>query len=519
MAAVDITCPHCNRNQKVAEHRLNESVYCLVCQQLITDVYLYKVAPKQQELTIKLKGRIVSEFGTTKLDELKSKSDEYTGKFEPVDDDEESDEVDKLEETTRLFETSNYRALPDRKKLSTAARTYLIGGVVVAVLTAGVTILGVTMLSDDGPGTDEIGATGADGAHIERYPTGAKKAEWRVVSVGGVELIEGAWREWHEDGRDKTIGSYIHGEKVGVWRAWHANGQPALEAKYESGKETGPWTEWHANGRKAVEGNYIDGSKHGEWRTWFREGGFATFEAYENGLPVGDWVNWYENGIEKLRGTYVGGVREGRWTAFHDNGTEERVEFWKGGQLEGETWGNHRNQRKRFEGRWMQGRCEGPWTWWHTSGNRERSGEFKEGLEEGLWQEWYLSGVLKLKGEFAKGRRAGQWEEFDEDGGLLCRSRYEDGTEISRQWFFRGLEVTRHAENFPNGNVRNEWSTAIRADGSEVRHGHERTYYSNGALAESGLWADGERDGPWRTFDEAGNTLSEELWSKGKKTE
>src|SRR5919108_4567702 len=114
MAAVDITCPHCNRNQKVAEHRLKETVYCLLCQQLITDVYLYKVAPKQQELTIKLKGRIVSEFGTTKLDELKSKSDEYTGRFEPVDD-EDSGEVDKLEETTRLFDTGAFHALPERK--------------------------------------------------------------------------------------------------------------------------------------------------------------------------------------------------------------------------------------------------------------------------------------------------------------------------------------------------------------------------------------------------------------------
>jgi antitoxin component YwqK of YwqJK toxin-antitoxin module len=518
MAAVDITCPHCNRNQKVAEHRLQESVYCLVCQQLITDVYLYKVAPKQQELTIKLKGRIVSEFGTTKLDELKSKSDEYTSKFEPVDD-EESDEVDKLEETTRLFDTGGYRALPERKKLSTAAKTYLIGGVVVAVLTACVTILGVTMLSDDAPATGEIDATGTDGAHVERYPSGAKKAEWRVVSAGGVELIEGAWREWHEDGSDKTIGNYVHGEKVGVWRAWHANGQPALEAKYESGKETGPWIEWHANGRKAVEGAYISGSKHGEWRTWFKDGGYATIEAYDNGLPVGDWVSWHENDFEKLRGTYANGLREGRWVSFHDTGTEEQVENWKGGLLDGDSVAYHRNQRKSFEGRWVHGRREGPWTWWYSNGNQQRSGEFKEGLEEDLWQEWYPSGVLKLKGEFDKGRRIGQWQEFDEDGSLVCRRNHEDGTEVSQHWYFRGVEVARHAENFPNGNVRAEWSTITGADGIERRHGHERTYYSNGALAESGVWADGERDGRWRTFDEAGNTLSEELWSKGKKIE
>ena len=517
MAAVDITCPHCNRAQKVAEHRLTESVYCLACQQLITDVYLYKIAPKAPELTIKLKGRIISEFGTTKLDELKSKSDEYTGKFEPVNED-DSDEFEARDDTTRGFESSGYQAAPKRSKLSTAARTYLIGGIVVAVLAAVITVIGVAMMSDD-VNTGEIEARSADGTRTERYPSGARKAEWRVISAGGVEMIEGQWQEWHEDGAVMTLGNYANGEKVGDWRGWHANGKPSFEGRFEAGKEVGRWTEWHANGRKSVEGAYVASGKQGEWRTWFKDGGYASLEAYDQGVPVGDWVSWYENGKEKLRGTYVNGLREGTWSAFHDNGTEDRIEGWKGGVLHGESWGSYRDRQRSFQGRWDQGRRDGEWSWWHANGKLQRKGTFIEGLEQDYWQEWHQSGALKEKGAYSKGRPIGTWEEYDEDGSLAGRREYTEDAETTQTWFFRGVEVQRHTETFPDGSVRAEWSTTTTPEGIERRHGRQRTYYSTGVLAESGAWLNGEREGTWRTYDANGTTLTEETWANGKKVE
>lgn len=516
MAAVDITCPHCSSNQKVAEHRLKESVYCLKCQQLITDVYLYKVAPKQQELTIKLKGRIVSEFGTTKLSELKSKSDEYTGRFEPVDED-DSDEVEQVDETTRIFETSTYQELPRRQRMSTAAKTYLIGGIVVAALTICVTVLGITLLAKEEQVADNIESVSADGARLERYPNGATKAEWRVVNVGGVDLIDGAWQEWHDDGSKKALGKYVRGDRVGDWRAWHPDGQPALDAKYEAGKPVGPWLEWHANGRKAVEGAYKDGEKNGEWRTWFSNGGYATLEKYELGQPVGDWVTWYPDGKVRMQGAYVAGLRDGRWATFHDNDAEESVEFWKEGVLNGESWGGHRNRQKSFQGTWAKGRREGTWSWWYTNGRLERQGAYEEGLEDGLWQEWYATSEPRRKGSYEKGRRTGTWQEFEEDGSLACRTEYLEGAQISERWYFRGDEVIPRRETFPDGSPKLQWTTRIADDGSEVRHGRQKTYYSNGGVAESGTWANGKRDGIWQTYDEAGNLLSEETWKHGEK--
>jgi len=515
MAAVEITCPHCNRPQKVAEHRLTETVYCLVCQQLITDVYLYKVAPKAQELTIKLKGRIVSEFGTTNLTDLKSKSDDYTGRFEPVDD-EDSRLIPKSDDTTRVFDTRSYRAEPSRPRLSTAAKTYLIGGVVVAVLACVVTFVGVSLLAKDQAAVREIDAASADGARLERYPSGAKKAEWRVVRSGGMDLFDGAWQEWHEDGSKKLVGNYAMGNKVGRWQGWHANGQLSFECMYVNGAESGPWLEWHPDGRRAAEGAYVDGKKDGEWRTWNALGGYASFASYQMGTPVGDWVQWHPNGQVKLQGSYVDGSQHGRWVAFYDNGVEERVEYWQGGLLHGPTSGLHRNRAKHFEGNWQDGVRQGDWSWWYDNGRLQTVGTFLGGLEDGSWTEWYSTGDVKLRGRYEQGRRVGDWEEFDEEKSLAARRTYVEGDLTAEVHFFRGTEVQRRVEEFPDGKPQSLWTVVVR-DGAELLHGFHKTWYSNGVLAESGVYINGQRDGVWRTWDQAGLLLSEDTWQNGKK--
>lgn len=520
MAAVEITCPHCNRRQKVAEHRLTETVYCLMCQQLITDVYLHKVEPKQQELNIKLKGRLVSEFGTTKLEELKSKSDDYTGRFEPVEEKEDSTQVRAIEETTIRFESGTYNALPpSHRKLSTAARTYLIGGVVMALLTTAAMITGVMLLDDTQVKKDEIETIGAEGERIERWPSGAVKAQWHAITVDGQEVPDGAWREWHEAGEDKTAGQYQAGKKVGAWRGWHVNHQLAFEGNYTDGKQTGTWTEWHANGRKASEGAYVAGQKHGEWRTWHATGGFESSSRFEHSQPVGAWVSWFEDGRVRNSGEYEDGRKVGRWIVYHDNGIEELSEYWEKGVLQGETYGNFRNRQQSFKGQWSNGLRNGEWIWWHTTGVQAKRGSYQDGLEQGEWTEWYDIDVLRLKGEYNKGMRVGEWQEFDEDGNLSARRTYKEGMLTRETFFFRSVQVQHRQEQYPDGSLSMEWTVTVADDGTEILHGYQRSYYRNGRLAELGAYVRGEKDGPWSTWDEVGNLLTKEVFQQGKKVQ
>jgi antitoxin component YwqK of YwqJK toxin-antitoxin module len=121
-----------------------------------------------------------------------------------------------------------------------------------------------------------------------------------------------------------------------------------------------------------------------------------------------------------------------------------------------------------------------------------------------------------MQGSYEKGRRTGTWQEFDENESLSCRTEYIEGAQTAQHWYFRGDEVTLRTEVFPDGTQRAQWTTYVK-DGSEVRHGRQRTYYSNGTLAETGIWVNGKRDGIWKSFDEAGNPLTEETWKDGVK--
>jgi len=519
MATVEITCPHCNRRQKVAEHRLAETVYCLVCQQLITDVYLYKVEPEKVELNIKLKGRLVSEFGTTKLEDLKSRSDEYTGKFDPVDDEREDDTG--REETTRLFESGMYAAMPDnkRKKLSTAAMTYLVGSGIMLVLAIGVTVLGVTMMHGDDSSVATIDTAGKEGMRVERYDSGQKKAEWHVSQVDGESVPDGIWQEWYETGEKKLQGTYSRGLKVGAWTGWHTNGKESLSGTYVNGKEEGEWTEWHSNGKQSAHGHYVDGEKDGEWRTRYPDGTFESVEDFDKGTPIGQWVTWYQNGTRKSHGEYRNGVREGRWVRYHDNSEEELSEVWHNGQLDGETYGAYRNRQRKFEGHWDTGKRTGAWIWWHRNGDPAKKGQYRDGVEQGLWKEWHPGGVLSSEGSYDAGLRVGEWCWYDEDGNLSIRRKYTEGRLDSESYYFRNTGVDRRATEYPDGTLKSEWTVLPADDGTEIRHGYEREFFKDGSLKQLGVYIKGNKEGPWRTWDEVGNLLSETNFKDGKPVE
>ncbi|MEZ5994082.1 MAG: hypothetical protein R3E76_17240 [Planctomycetota bacterium] len=516
MATVEIICPHCNRKQKVADHRLAETVYCLVCQQLITDVYLYKVEPPKPELSIKLKGRLVSEFGTTKLEDLKSRSDEYTGKFEPVDEEQEDDTA--LEESNRLFDSGMYAAVPEsRRKLSTAAKTYLTGGAILLALATGVTVLGVTMLQGDDAKIDTLDIAGQEGTRTEKYDNGQIKAEWHVTQLGGEGVPDGVWREWHETGEKKLQGTYALGNKVGEWIGWHTNGQQSLSAHYVAGRESGTWTEWHANGRKSLEGDYVDGAKDGDWRTWYPSGAFETVERYDKGEPVGQWVVWFEDGARKTHGEYKDGLREGFWVTHHDNTVEELSEVWHRGLLDGETYGFYRNRQQRFRGQWTQGKRVGEWTWWHTNGNEAKKGSYQDGAEQGVWKEWHAGGALKSRGSYEAGQRVGEWRWYEEDGSVAIVRGYDAGRMTTEQYFFRDTEVEYKKTLNEDGTLRSDWTVIPGA--TPVRHGYERVYYPDGSLKSQGVYIKGLKEGAWRSWDEVGNLTEATTFRNGQPVE
>ena len=528
MAAADVLCPHCKSKQKVPEHRLTESVICLSCQQTIVEPWQYKIrSDTGMELAIKLKGRLVSEFGTTKLDEVKSKADDYTGHFDPVDDEEEfaddtgtktrtktqTDLPQSRGATTLMLESGMYAALPSKARLSTAAKTYIIAGVVIALLTAGVVTLGVMLLDDGDQKTSEIHASGAEGERVETYPNGSVKAKWNVAVIDGLEQQHGPYQEFYVGGKQKVLGSYAEGLRVGTWTSWHENGRKESEVAYKDGKEDGTWTAWHSNGKEAGKGEYIDGKKDGEWRTWHRDGRMASSSRFENGKPIGEWVEWHPDGERKSQGQHKDGFKEGRWIYLRDNGSIELEENWTRGVLNGESYGQHRDRGDAFRGDWDKGLRQGVWTWWHINGRMQKRGEYADGKEIGPWNSWHPNGQVRETGRYEAGRKQGTWEEYDEDGELVARREYANDMIANEQHYYRGTEVQLRTRT--DGAVLISQWTVLAGDGGDVKHGYEHSFHPNGERAESGAWVNGKRDGLWRTWNEQGDLKKATNWKDG----
>jgi hypothetical protein len=310
LAAVEIICPHCNGKQKVTESRLAETVICLHCNQVITDAYLYKVQPPPPELAIAMKGKLVTDFGTTQLEDLESKADAYTGRNEDRRRPESSDFQALGETTARLSATLQYRA-PQRRTTS-GKRVYAIFGVLIAVGVIGIGYVASETFLKGGPSQTQV--LGGTPERIQHYPAGQIQSRVGIARLeGGGEVPHGTYNEYFATGEKKVVGTYDMGRRVGIWREWHDNGRPAAEISYNDDRLDGPYKRWFTGGRPAVDGAYVDGRRDGEWREWHSNGNMARSERYELGDPVGIWTTWHANATRHVYGVHDSMGRNGRW--------------------------------------------------------------------------------------------------------------------------------------------------------------------------------------------------------------
>ncbi|MCC6466172.1 MAG: toxin-antitoxin system YwqK family antitoxin [Planctomycetes bacterium] len=508
----EITCPHCQGKQRIVEERLTGTVVCMLCNQQIVDAYLYKVAPKHMELAVALKGKLVTDFGTTILENVEAKSDAYTGRKPTDKQGPKSQDLQALDRFAAPVTSSGY--VPTNRKLSSAARTYVIGGVVILVVLAGVGVGLWQYVASQTNSASLRTVGGGDGKHIDRYPSGLTRAEWMTIKTPDGEVMHGAWAEWYETGAKKEIGTYDTGVKTGEWTGFHESGAVRYKGIYEKDEKHGRWLEYHPDGSKAGEGMWNHGQNDGEWREWHPNGKLKKVEYYEQGVPRGVWATWHPNSERQSTGEYKNGRKHGRWVTYTESGIEDFSQTWADGRLEGPTHGCHPNTQRSFEGQWAAGLQAGTWRWWHENGQLKREGQYLEGKEAGEWQEWHPGGGLKAKGRYDAGNQTGEWTELDERGDLVTTRTYTDGQVTGESLAFKGRPVERRQANWPDG-TRSQEGTVLVVDGRDVQHGWWRGWHENGQLAEEGLWLDGRKEGLWVAFDSNGIQYSKLTYKNG----
>ncbi|MDC1141763.1 toxin-antitoxin system YwqK family antitoxin [Planctomycetota bacterium] len=483
------------------------------CGQEIVDVYLYKLAPKPMELQVKLKGKIVSEFGQTNLDELESKDADYNAK-------EDEPEVDPNSPSSAGFidrvhfsnlESGMY-AMPPERKLSTKARTYTIGSILIVVVLAIATVAIVQLLPEDIK-KDELNTATGEGKRLEKYPNGTPKAKWTVKKLAdGSLVIDGRWQEFHQNGKPKTDGDYVEGQKQGLWVTYFDNGTVESQLTYKDDQLIGEFERWHSNGQKAEAGKWENGEKIGSWMSWHPNGNLAQNIEYKDGQLNGASFTYYNNDTAKERGQYVEGLKHGLWVLMYSDKTVEEKVRWEHGKRHGKAFGNHTNGLLAYEGEWDTGKRIGEWVRMTASGAFIEEGEYVDGLRHGEFKLYHDNGIIKETGRFENDKRVGDWIETDESGEVIAHHAYADGELTSTVAYFQGEEVDVKNASGDDGSASERW-TERKSDGR--KHGHYKRFYATGELLESGVWLDGKKHGKWCTFDKEGNVISEVKFNNG----
>jgi antitoxin component YwqK of YwqJK toxin-antitoxin module len=159
------------------------------------------------------------------------------------------------------------------------------------------------------------------------------------------EMLHGNFTLYHENGKKKSEGKYVKGNKDGLWHEWFDDGKLESEGTYREGRKEGAWKEtimqfdmrvtvecvykenlqegkyvacW-PDGKKFIEKNYVKGKEEGPYAMWDKDGKLDSEGTCKDGLPTGLWKNYF----------YVGGKVEEMHEELCENGwVKERTKHY-----------------------------------------------------------------------------------------------------------------------------------------------------------------------------------------------
>ena len=192
-----------------------------------------------------------------------------------------------------------------------------------------VLLLGYTIFKNSGSSSDPgysipagpVDASGytvldIDGTDIKRLE---KRDANGILKESGETfngLKTGTWITYNNEGRVRTIDSYMAGKLEGIQLKLNDRGQVELQASYKGDILHGNWTKYKAGSRKEEERRYNMGKLDGVNKFYDQRGKLQKEIAYKNGVQHGLFRHYDEEGNvtleyeykdgEKVRGGIVG---------------------------------------------------------------------------------------------------------------------------------------------------------------------------------------------------------------------
>ena len=248
--------------------------------------------------------------------------------------------------------------------------------------------------------------------------------------------------EYYEDGSVKKTGTYLYGVAEGTHKEYSPEGKITGAKVYhegnligeglidEAGNKQGAWLEYHPDGKIKAKGNYINGVKTGEWVFYYPNGKVEQKGLYDKkGRPQGLWQWFYDSGKLLREENYLNGKREGTLTEWSDTGAVITKGEYIDGMKEGKWF--FQIQDYREEGMYKNDQKDGPWESYFVDNNQVRfAGKFVEGLPDGKHTYFFHDGKINEEGKYIIGNKDGKWDYYNPDGTILITITFKNDREI-----------------------------------------------------------------------------------------
>lgn len=380
-----------------------------------------------------------------------------------------------------------------------------------------------------------------------------------VVEHWIADTIKDDVKTFHADGWLKKNTPYEAGVPHGMEKEFNDTGLVVAVANYYRGVLTrrerinrtdnfgykqGNWKYFWPNGNLQMEVTYLNGKIHGFLKRYDENGNFVSVEKYNHDQLVTDAketkqldrkVAYHSNGQPSIIATYYKGVPEGFRREFDEDGNVVRSYGYEDGWMRYEgvldmngkrqgLWKEYyRTGELRSQGKYVNSNPVGQWKYYFTDKTVEIIGSFdQKGRKTGDWLWFYANGDTMISAHYEAGELDGEYVEYDEQGRVVSKGNYLEGTEDG-QWiyyngeysekgsYYDGMRMGEWVTRFPNGRA----AFVIHFE-QDVMHGKYTSYWENGRVKLTGRYVAGLRDGAWFKYDEEGELFLTTLYKDGK---
>lgn len=169
------------------------------------------------------------------------------------------------------------------------------------------------------------------------------------------------------------------------------------------------------------------------------------------------------------------------------------------GRRQGKWVDYHANGQIRYEGQFKNDLCQGEFRYYDEQGNLKATVTYDRSGEKALNKTYTPDGTLIATGYYVNRKKEGEWRYFSRDNGtLILVEENHDGKVhgFSKVYYETGTLMMER--QFVNDQLE----------------GYAKTFYPSGALKEEGEYHNGEKTGIWKAYNEDGDEVSSENYTK-----